>query len=106
MPFVEIIFPTPNRRRFLDDRFAFDDVDGRLSIIDDLLFNFLTRCIDFFFADERWITVELTISEVACRGTCVIDNVEPEFAVIIAHPRSAPDDLLEFGHRTDHTGDN
>src|SRR6266705_3490694 len=105
-PFIEVIFPTLDRRRFSDDRFALDDVDGRLSVIDDLLFNFLTRCIDLFFADERWITVELTISEVACRGTSVIDNVEPELAVIITHARPAADDLFEFGHRTDHTSDN
>ena len=70
--FVEIVFTSFNRRRFLDNWLALDNVDRRLSVIDNILFNFLTRCIDFFFADEGWITVELTIGEVACRRPGII----------------------------------
>src|SRR5213592_3542222 len=105
MALIKIIFPSLNRRRFLDDRFAFDDVDGRLSVIDNILFNFLPRCIDLFLADERWLTVKRRVREPLRRRTSVIDDVEPKLAVIIAHPRSAPDDLFELGQRPDDTGD-
>src|SRR2546427_1553995 len=105
MPFIEVIFPSLNRRRFLDDRLALYFVDVWHTIIDDLLFGFLTSFINFLLAYEYWITIELRIGESLRRRTGVIDDVKPQLSVVVAHACSAPDDLFEFGQRTNDASD-
>src|SRR6266542_6413163 len=105
MSFVEIVFAALHRRWFFDDRLAFDDVDVWFPIIDDLRFGCLTGRVDLFLTDERRVTVEIRICKPLRRRTGIIDDVEPKFSVIIAHARSAPDDLFELGQRADDAGD-
>jgi len=50
---------------------------------------------------EGGIAVERRVCEVARGGACVVEDVEPELAVVVAHARAAPDDLLELDHRVD-----
>jgi len=45
--------------------------------------------------------IEGWISEEARGGAGVVEDVEPELAVFIAHARAAPDDLLELAHGPD-----
>ena len=51
---------------------------------------------------ERRLAVEVRVGEQARGGAGVVEDVEEELAVVVAHPRAAADDLLELGHRADH----
>src|SRR5262245_52861042 len=51
--------------------------------------------------DPRRFAIERPVSEQPCSRTGVVENVEPQFAVVIAHARAAPNDLLKFTHRAD-----
>ncbi len=48
------------------------------------------------------IAVEIGIGEVTSGRAGVIEDGEGQFAVVLAHTRAAPDDLLELGHGVDH----
>src|SRR6266581_8395897 len=105
MAFIEIIFPSLNWRRFFDDGLAFDDVDVRFPVINDIYSCCLTFFVDLFLSDERRIAIEVRVCEPLRRRTGVIDDVEPKLAVVVAHPCSAPDDLFKLRQRADDTGD-
>src|SRR5438552_6255248 len=105
MAFIEIVFPSLNRRWFFDDRFAFDDVDVRPSVVDYLLLCYFTGRVDFFLSNECWVAIEIRVCEPLRRRTGVIDDVEPKLAVVVAHPCSAPDNLFKLGQRADDSGD-
>src|SRR6266540_6727063 len=51
------------------------------------------------------VAVEGGVGEQPGRRSRVVDDVEPELAVVVAHARAAADDLLELGHGADHTGE-
>ena len=91
--------------RFFDDWFALDDIDVGLSIVDNSFPDLLARCVNLLFANKGRIAVKIRIGEQARSRAGVIDDVEPELAVIVAHARPASDDLLEFGHRPDDASD-
>ena len=57
--------------------------------------------VDFLFRDPDRIAVEVRIGEQPRGRAGVVDDVEPELAVVVADARAAPDDLLEFAHRAD-----
>ena len=57
--------------------------------------------VNFLLGGEGGIAVEGRVGEVARGGAGVVEDVEPELAVIIPDARAAPDDLLELGHRLD-----
>src|SRR6266542_1179021 len=106
MAFIEIIFPAPYRRPFIDDdRSLILPFERRQTIVDDLLLGCLTSSVDLFLTDERRVAVEIRVCKPLRRRTGIIDDVEPKFSVIIAHARSAPDDLFELGQRADDAGD-
>src|SRR5438034_9896431 len=105
MPFVEIIFPSLNRRRFIDDdRSLVLPFEWRQTIVDDLLFGCVTSSVDLFLTDERWVAVEIRVGKPLRSRARVIDDVEPKLPVIIANTSAAPDDLFEFGQRANDAG--
>ncbi len=57
--------------------------------------------VNFLLRGEGGIAVEGRVGEVARGRAGVVEDVEPELAVVVAHPRAAPDDLLELDHRVD-----
>src|ERR1039457_5026010 len=89
-----------------------DDTGRTVVILDAAVFNngcFLGNngfvcyagCIDLLFTDQGWISIEILVGKKP-RGTAgIVEDIEPELAVIIPYPGSPSDDLLEFGHRTD-----
>ena len=62
--------------------------------------------VNFLLSGKGGIAVEGRVGKIARGRTGVIENVEPELAVVIAHARAAPDDLLELGHGIDETHKN
>ena len=57
--------------------------------------------VDFLLGNELGIAVEFRVGEMARGRAGVVEDVEEELAVVLAHARAAPDDLLELGHRAD-----
>ena len=57
--------------------------------------------VHFLFRDPGRIAVEVGVGEHAGGRAGVVEDVEPELAVVVAHARAAPDDLLELAHRAD-----
>ena len=60
--------------------------------------------VHLLFGDPHRIAVEGRIGKEPRGGAGVVENVEPELAVVIPDARPAPDDLLELAHRADDAG--
>ena len=56
---------------------------------------------DLLLRDPRRIAVEVRIGEQPRGRAGVVEDVEPELAVVVADPGAAADDLLELAHRAD-----
>ncbi len=56
---------------------------------------------DLFLGDPHRVAVEVRVGEEPRGRAGVVEDVEPELAVIVAHARAAPDDLLELAHGAD-----
>ena len=86
------------------------DLDGAVLsplglVLDDGLLDDLAALVDDLLVDQRGLAVELGIGEEPSGAAGVVDDVEEELAVVLAHARPASDDLLEVGHRSDHPSD-
>ena len=97
----EIEFPSPLFRRF-DDLWA--GLGGRFGFR--LGFSLadggdVPLPVDLLFGDPHRIVVEGRIGKEPRGGAGVVENVEPELAVVIPDAGPAPDDLLELAHRAD-----
>ena len=51
---------------------------------------------------DRRVAVEVRVGEQPRGGAGVVEDVEEELAVVVAHAGAAADDLLELGHGVDH----
>ena len=59
--------------------------------------------VNFLLRGEGGIAVEGRVGKITRGRAGVIEDVEPELAVVVADARAAPDDLLELDHRVDET---
>jgi len=66
----------------------------------DLFTDFFSFVVDFDFADEFGVAIELRIGKETCRLR-VVEDVEIEFVVFATDAGTAADDLLELGERVD-----
>ena len=62
------------------------------------------RAVDLLFGDQGRVAVEVRVGEQAGGRAGVVEDVEPELAVVVADAGAAADDLLELGHGADHAG--
>ena len=62
-------------------------------------------CVQVFLGDSGRVAVEVRVGEHAGGGAGVVEDVEPELAVVVAHAGAAADDLLELAHRADDPGE-
>ena len=68
---------------------------------DDFGFFHLAVFVNLLLGGEGGVAVEGRVGEVARGGAGVVEDVEPELAVVVPDARAAPDDLLELDHRVD-----
>jgi len=102
---VEVVF-SPHAFRVVGEHgaAAFFDSSNRRFFRRHLSDDF-TRFGHLLLGDQRGFVVTVRIGEQPRRGTRVVENVEIIFVIVVAHPRAAADDLLEFHHRADHASD-
>ena len=74
MAFIEIVFPSLNRRWFFDDRFAFDDVDVRPSVVDYLLLCYFTGRVDFVESQKSFWFGRYSWTDEFVRDPALKDN--------------------------------
>ena len=60
-----------------------------------------TFLVHLLFGDTHRIAVEVRVGKQSRCGAGIVQDVEPEFAVVIPKARAAPDDLLELAHGSD-----
>jgi hypothetical protein len=74
----------------------------RLLLVDLLgTFDGLPGVVDQFGGGQRRLAVEIGIGEQPRGGAGVVEDVEEQFPVILAHTSATADDLLKLGHRAD-----
>src|SRR5262249_34661381 len=56
---------------------------------------------NFPLGGEGGVALKGRVGEVARGRAGVVEDVEPELAVVVAHTRAAPEDLLELDHGVD-----